>query len=134
RTLHEADVSSAAIPLPIETLTPQHIACSQLHDLLGRVLPGVRVVEQGPTLILCGSSSNIAQVHKLVAAVDVPVAERKSTYVYDLRFVSADEAGKALKAVLPDLLVTPSPEPYAPPAAQFNPLSTILGNSTGANG
>jgi type II secretory pathway component GspD/PulD (secretin) len=134
RILREADRSVAVKPLATEALAPQRIAGEELRRVLARVVPSLQTEQRGPVVLVSGTAAEIERAKKVLAAVDVAVAERKTTFVYDLKFISADEARDTLKQVLPELVVAPSPAPYGPPAAQFNPLSTVAAAVSGMQG
>jgi len=54
--------------------------------------------------------------------------------VYRLNYLQPDRAVTALKAILPALIVTPAPEPVAPPAGVLNTIVGGFQSSSGGGG
>jgi type II secretory pathway component GspD/PulD (secretin) len=100
--------------------------------VLREAFPGVQVARQERTLILTGQPAALDAAHHALTDIDVqpPASDTEEAVVYELKYLNAQKAEESLKKALPQLKVTAAPEPVAPPAANFEPLSTsFLGGS-----
>jgi type II secretory pathway component GspD/PulD (secretin) len=120
RLLSLADVPTAPTT---EVVTPEHVPAAFLGDILRRAEPGVTVTLQENALILTGSREAVARAKAMVPSADTVNGSAQRVEIYRIRYSSAASLGSMLSAALPNLLVTPSAEPFAPAPARFQPLT-----------
>lgn len=113
--------------VPVNVVTP-----GKAVEVLAEMFPDVRfrAVPQGDaggSVIITGVQGRIDEARQMLAQLDTrnprPGAEQIFAN-YEIRYSSAPVLIAFLKDAMPDLQVIASPENYAPPRAQFNPLSS----------
>ena len=131
--------------------------------LLSEAFPGIKITRKDRNLIVTGVPTDLAAVDKAVQALDVeapPAPEPREVFVYRLKFLNSKSAATALRSALGGgsgqqpgdsggdqaapsgpitagkVTITEAPEAIAPPAANFNPLSSTggFGGSSGSSG
>jgi general secretion pathway protein D len=125
RLLTSADQPGAR-PRVTQTFQPKKVNPKTLAAVLVRALPDLTVQQEEKTLILNGTAADIEQATNLIAKADVEGNREDVTRVYSLKYLNAAKAQASLTGkgnLFPDLKAIPGPEPYAPKAAQFTPLS-----------
>lgn len=112
---------------------------TEVTGILKEAFPALRVSRQERTLIVTGTEADLDAVSRAVKALDVepPVApaapEAQVTAVVALSYLNARLAEESLKKAFPNLIVVSAPEPTAPPAAVFQPLTAGFLGGSGTN-
>jgi type II secretory pathway component GspD/PulD (secretin) len=124
-----------------DVATVRYVDPAEVARILKEAFPALRVSRQERTLILSGTETDLDAVSRALKALDIepPVAaaapEARATIVVSLSYLNAILAEESLKKAFPSLIAVAAPEPTAPPAALFQPLSTgFLGGSGGNSG
>lgn len=138
RLLSLADVAPPA-PAPVsEVIVPKNIPANLLAEILAGAAPGVAIVVRGNTVTVSGPPAAVQQVRTLLPGVDVPGGAGRRIEVYNIKYSSAQALITMLTSAMPNLQATPSAEPYAPLAPQFQPLTgaafTSSSGDSGASG
>jgi len=133
-----------APPQPERTSTDvasvRYVDPVEVARVLKEAFPELRISRQERTLILTGTETELDGVSRALKALDVepPVAaiapEVRETVVVALSYLNAKLAEESLKKAFPSLIAVAAPEPTAPPAALFQPLSTGFLGGNGNNG
>lgn len=101
------DANAGALGSKTVVLRLLHGVPAEVAKELGDALPpGVVIVPDRRTasIVISGDNETITRARELVAALDAPedaLSGAQSTNVYALKFATADEAAKLLKAVVP---------------------------------
>lgn len=139
--LHELERHRPATPAPpTETgiFTLRHCDPETTERVLKEAFPAVRVVRRERTLVLSGTGAQLTTAEQAIKQMDVepttPGKVQEEVLVYRLKYLNAQTAETALKKALPGLNVAVAPEPTAPPAANFMPLSINTLGMGGADG
>ena len=126
-----------------EVISVRYTDPAEVERVFKSAFPGVKISRQERTLIINATVTEADALQRALAALDVapplvpetPEApEPKVTQVYLLNYLNAKTAEESLKKALPDLIAVAGPEPTAPPAALFNPLSLSGGMGGGSGG
>lgn len=129
RLLSQTDVATPAPPPVFEAITPRNISANALAGIVEKAAPEVTVTVQGNTVIISGPREAVDRVRTMAPTVDVPGGAGRRVEIYNIKYSSAQSLSVMLASAVPGLQVTPSAEPYAPPAPGFSPLT-----STGSAG
>lgn len=142
--LKALDIRPAEAPVQPERVSTNVVSIrysdpTEVTGILKEAFPALRVSRQERTLIVTGTEADLDAVSRAVKALDVepPVApaapEAQVTTVVAMSYLNARLAEESLKKAFPNLIVVSAPEPTAPPAAVFQPLSTGFLGGSGTN-
>lgn len=132
--LRELDVAPPAPKNDTAVVSLKVIDPAQAERTLHDILPDMKILRQERTLIMTGSPDDLEAADRAIKGIDVEapkVVEIPMVAVYRLKYLNAQRAEDSLKKALPLLNVVVGPEPNVPPAANFTPLSGILGGGFG---
>lgn len=139
----QLDVAPAPPPAPkaaTDVAVLRYADPEATEKMCRAAFPDVKITRTDRTMAFSGPPDEVQGVAKIIKAADVEppkpelpkTADQKETYVYRLKYLNAKRAEESLKKLLPNLTVAAGPEPTAPPAANFQPLSlSMLGSSSG---
>jgi type II secretion system protein D len=134
RLLSQTDVATPAPPPVFEAITPRNISANALAGIVEKAAPDVTVTVQGDTVIVSGPREAVERVRTMAPTVDVPGGAGRRVEIYNIKYSSAQALAVMLASAVPGLLVTPSAEPYAPPAPRFSPLTNTGSTGSGTGG
>lgn len=124
-----------------DVATIRYVDPAEVARIFQEAFPTLRVSRQERTLILTGTDTVLEAASRALKALDLEppaapaVPEERVTAVVALSYLNARLAEQSLKKAFPDLIAVAAPEPTAPPAAIFQPLSTgLFGGSGNGNG
>ncbi|MCS6776142.1 MAG: LysM peptidoglycan-binding domain-containing protein [Chloroherpetonaceae bacterium] len=130
---HRPDAPTAQVETGIFTL--RHCDPEMTERVLKEAFPAMRVVRRERTLVLTGTGTQLTTAGQALKQMDAepatPGTAQEEVLVYRLKYLNAQTAETSLKKALPGLNVAVAPEPTAPPAASFMPLSI---NTLGVSG
>lgn len=136
RLLAATDVATPAPPPSAVVVTPTNVSAEFLADVLRRAVPDATFEVRTNTLIVSGAREAVARAGALVPAVDVRAGAGRRVEVYTVRYSSAPSLAAMLAGAVPGVVATPSAEAFAPPPANFQPLTggSLGGGSLGGIG
>lgn len=112
--------------------------------VLRQAFPGMTFGRQDRVIVVTGPSRMLETVDKAGKAIDVAAPtppEETQVAFYRVKYLNAERAEEALKALFPDMKIAAAPEPNMPPTAMFYPLTTgafgsgdTTGGGSGAGG
>lgn len=126
--IEAADVSSAA-PRSTTVITPTKLRPKALADLLMKALPELKCSVQERSLIVTGTTNELALAQEVVKGADVASGVSRTTRLYKLQYVHPTQAEKLLRESFPNLTVTTAPEALAPNPGSFAPLALDSGKT-----
>ncbi|MCW3097137.1 MAG: type secretion system protein [Chthonomonadaceae bacterium] len=137
--LRDLDSEPAPPKSVTEVVSLHAIDPAEAERVLGKAFPGLTIARQEHSLILVGVPTDLDAASRALQTLDVEApkaVEGTEVFVYRLKYLSAERTEAQLKKALPNLNVAAAPEAVAPPAANFNPLSSAggFGSASGGGG
>jgi type II secretory pathway component GspD/PulD (secretin) len=140
-TLRDLDSEPAPPKSVTEVVSLHAIDPAEAERVLSKAFSGLTITRQEHSLILVGVPADLDAASRALQALDVETpkaAEPTEVFVYRLKYLHAERAVTQLKLALsktaPTLDIAAAPEATAPPAANFNPLSSEGGFGSSSSG
>ncbi len=134
---HDAENKPVTDVAVVSSASPTEIA-----KLISSLYPSLKTTatgddkSRGGAIGLSGPESDVIAAKKTIDRLDAPsaIGDSRIVYrVYKLKYTSAPVLTDFLKTAAPEVEAFMGPEPYAPPRAQFNPLTSTLKSAVGGS-